>query len=97
MARVRLRLSSYLRQVGVTPAKLAVAISPTLSRNTVYRLLREENEITRLDLPTLAALMVTLRHLTGKETEFHDLLELVLEPESTTPSGKVPGGRAKTP
>lgn len=96
MARVRLRLSAYLRQAGVTPAALAAAVSPALSRNTVYRLLREEDDISRLDFPTLAALMTALRHLTGKVTEFHDLLELVVEPEAPAP-GKVRGGRAKTP
>ncbi|WP_104989968.1 helix-turn-helix transcriptional regulator [Deinococcus sp. NW-56] len=76
MALIRLRLSTYLQEAGITPAALAAAVHPTLSRNTVYRLLRQEDTITRLDFPTLAALMTALRQLTGKPVDFADLLEL---------------------
>ncbi|MGM9319410.1 hypothetical protein [Deinococcus aquaticus] len=76
MPRILLRLSHYLNQHGVSPAALAAAVAPDISRNTIYRLLREEDRLTRLDLPTLAVLLVTLRRLTGQPTTYADLLEL---------------------
>lgn len=76
MALIRLRLSTYLQEAGITPAALAAAVQPALSRNTVYRLLRQEDTITRLDFPTLSALITALRQLTGRPVDFADLLEL---------------------
>lgn len=86
MPLIRLTLNRYLQDHGVTPAALASATAPRVSRNTVYRLLRQEEEITRIDLPTLTVLILTLRRLTGQQTEISDLLSLI--PETTGGKGQ---------
>ncbi len=46
---------------------------------TIYRLAREGQEPTRVDLPTLASVIEGLRELTGEEVTVSTLLEYVEE------------------
>lgn len=76
MSVVRWRLGAYLNERGLTAYALAKASG--ISRlNTIYRIAKEGSEPTRVDLPTLAAVIDGLRKLTGEDVQITDVLEYV--------------------
>lgn len=78
MAVVRWRLHSYLKEHKITAYALTKASGLTRS-TTIYRLAKEQDGPTRVDLPTLAAVIVGLRKLTGNEVRIEDILEFIEE------------------
>ncbi len=83
MAVVRIKLEEFLHLHGLAASRVVAETSPALSRSTVYRLLRKGDELARIDFPTLAALLVALRKLTGEDVLFNDLFEF--DPDGTAP------------
>ncbi|MBB6016923.1 helix-turn-helix domain-containing protein [Deinococcus radiopugnans] len=76
MSATRWRLATFLRERGLSAYALAKAMEaprPT----TIYRLAREDHEPTRVDLPTLTAVLDGLRRLTGEDIQLTDVLEYV--------------------
>jgi DNA-binding Xre family transcriptional regulator len=80
MAVVRWRLGEYLQQRGITAYALAKA-SGIHRMSTVYRIAKKGEEPTRVDLPTLASLLVGLTKITGEPVQLTDILEYVPDDE----------------
>ena len=74
MAAIRWKLAEYLSTRSLTPYSLAKA-SGVQRMNTIYRISRAGDEPTRIDLPTLAAIISGLRKLTGEDVQITDVLE----------------------
>lgn len=74
VARVKWRLSEFLRHNNVTAYKLAHTVK-TARANTIYRIAREGDELKRVDFEVLADMLMGLRELTGKDVQLTDLLE----------------------
>lgn len=74
MAAIRWKLAQYLSAHSLTPYSLAKA-SGIQRMNTIYRISRAGDEPTRIDLPTLAAIISGLRKLTGEDVQITDVLE----------------------
>lgn len=92
MPQVHLVLSHYLTKHGLKVTALVDAVHPYLTPNTVYRLLREEEAVTRIDFPTLAALMVGLRQMTGRPVELADILEFDIDAPTLHSTRRKGGG-----
>lgn len=73
MSAIRLKLTDYLNQRGLSREALTEAIAP----ETLSQLVREETLQHQVDLSTLAAVVEVLRQLTGEQTNPGDLLEFV--------------------
>lgn len=87
MSEVRWQLDAFLKAHGLTAYALAKA-SGIQRMSTVYRIAGKDAPV-RVDLPTLAALLDGLRHLTGEDVQLTDILEYVPESESTTQGDSV--------
>lgn len=83
MAVVQWRLASFLEARQITAYALAKA-SGVSRMTTIYRIAKVGEEPTRVDLPTLAAVIVGLRKLTGEDVQITDVLEFV-ENENSEP------------
>lgn len=80
MSVVRWRLGAYLGERRITAYALAKA-SGISRMNTIYRIARPGSEPSRVDLPTLAAILDGLRKLTGEDVQITDILEYVPDAE----------------
>lgn len=76
MVQLRWKLADYLSRRGLTPYRLAKA-APRANPSTVYRLARAGAPPTRIDLPTLEAVLDGLRALTGEMVTLSDVIETV--------------------
>lgn len=76
MSVVRWRLSSYLEERNLTAYALSKA-SGVNRMATMYRIAKAGSEPSRVDLPTLAAILDGLRKLTGEDVQIADILEYV--------------------
>lgn len=76
MSAVRWRLSRYLEERNLTAYALAKA-GGINRMTTVYRIAKVGSEPSRVDLPTLAAILDGLRKLTGEDVQITDILEYV--------------------
>lgn len=92
MAAVRWKLADYLDKHGLTAYALAKAVGQT-RMNTLYRIARRGDEPTRVDLPTLAAIIVGLRQLTGEPVDLTDILEF--DPEGGEGGERKPARRQR--
>ena len=81
MSVTRWKLAEFLKARNLSAYALAKA-SNVKQLNTVYRIARSGHEPTRIDLPTLTAVLDGLRKLTGEEVQLSDILEYV--PDSLT-------------
>lgn len=84
MSVTRWRLAAFLRERGLSAYALA-KISAVKHPNTVYRIARDGHEPTRVDLPTLTAILDGLRQLTGEDVRLTDIL--VYDPAAPASSG----------
>lgn len=73
MPTIRWRLAAFLEEKGISAYALAKH-SAVKHPNTVYRIARLGHEPTRVDIPTLNALLDGLRELTGEEVRLTDIL-----------------------
>ena len=73
MPTIRWRLAAFLEEKGISAYALAKQ-SAVKHPNTVYRIARPGHEPTRVDIPTLNALLDGLRELTGEEVRLTDIL-----------------------
>lgn len=69
---LRLTVREFLSAHGVTAYQLAAHTQGHISRNTVYRLAR--NQADRIDLHTLEKLALALEQLTGQHITLSDLM-----------------------
>lgn len=76
MAVVRWQLARYLEARNITAYALAKA-SGVSRMTTIYRIAKVGSEPTRVDLPTLAAIINGLRKLTSEDVQITDILEYV--------------------
>lgn len=81
MAVIRWRLGEFLEQRGITAYALAKA-SGIQRMSTVYRIAKKGEGPTRVDLPTLASLLVGLSKITGEPVQLADILEYVPDADS---------------
>ena len=86
MAFIRWRLADFLEERGLSVYALAKATG-TPRMNTIYRLARRGQEPTRVDLPTLAAVIAGLRRLTGQAVAITEILEFVADDEQAGGEG----------
>ncbi|MDQ3397545.1 MAG: helix-turn-helix transcriptional regulator [Deinococcota bacterium] len=75
MGKVRWKLKQYLEKHNLTAYRLAQTLGTRGRMPTIYRLAREGEEPSRVDLPTLANVIDGLRELTGEDVQVSDLLE----------------------
>lgn len=76
MSVMRWTLSNFLEKKGLTRYALVKA-SGISQPNTVYRIARLGHEPTRIDIPTLKAVLDGLRKLTGEDVQISDILEYI--------------------
>lgn len=74
MSITRWKLASFLAERSLSAYALA-KISLVKHPNTIYRIARLGHEPTRVDLPTLTAVLDGLRKLTGENVQLSDILE----------------------
>lgn len=67
------RVGELLRQHGLSVYRLAAELNGQVNRNSLYAIARGDTE--RVDRATLAALLSSLRALTGRTYTVADLLE----------------------
>lgn len=68
---IRWKLKHLLDQNGLTAYRLVQELQGKVSKNTVYSLAR--GEATRVDLPTLNAVLCALRHMLNQKIGVGDL------------------------
>lgn len=76
MSEMRWKLNEYLERRNLSAYALAKASGIT-QPNTVYRLAKVGREPTRIDIPTLMAVLDGLRRLTGEDVQIPDILEYI--------------------
>lgn len=74
MRQVRWRLGEELKVRSITPYRLAQALAPHISRNTVYALARGEPE--GVQFKTLSAVMTELERISGNPVLLTDVLTI---------------------
>jgi hypothetical protein len=74
MSVTRWKLAGFLKEKKLSAYALAKA-SSVKQPNTVYRMARPGYEPTRVDLPTITAVLDGLRKLTGEDVQITDVLE----------------------
>lgn len=86
MIKIKWKLRDFLKAHGTNPHALARAMGEQRI-STLYRLTNPTNPPTRVDLPTLEAVIAALRDVTGEQVGIEDVLEVVEESsaESTQP------------
>jgi hypothetical protein len=75
MGVIRWKLSEYLEKHGLTAYRLATTLDSHTRAPTIYRLAREDIELSRIDFNVLATVIDGLRELTGEQVALTDLLE----------------------
>ena len=75
MGAIKWKLSEYLAKKGITAYRLATTLDSHTRAPTIYRLARQDVELSRIDFNVLATVIEGLRELTGEEVEVADLLE----------------------
>jgi len=81
MSVTRWRLEKFLKARGLSAYALGKA-SNVKQLNTIYRIARPGHEPSRIDLPTLTAVLDGLRKLTGEDVQLTDILEYVPDVDS---------------
>lgn len=74
--RLRLSLDRFLATHSLTPYRLFKEVEGKLAKSSVYDLVRGD-EVKRVDLSTLSAVLEGLMSLTGERLTPNDLLETV--------------------
>ena len=87
MALVRWKLAAYLKAHNLTAYKVAQKIGGMTRVPTVYRMADPNKIPGRVDLGTLAEVLVALRQLTGEAVDIGDLLEFDVDGTPPTPGG----------
>lgn len=72
---IKWKLSEYLAKKGITAYRLATTLDTHTRAPTIYRLARQDVELSRIDFNVLATVIEGLRELTGEEVDVTDLLE----------------------
>ena len=67
-------LTDYMERHAITPYRLAKAVEQHASAQTVYGLVRRGQDVSRVDLGTLAFVLDGLRELTGENVQVSDLI-----------------------
>lgn len=75
MGTLHWKLAQFLKDNDLTAYRLAQTLGTRGRMPTIYRLVREGQEPTRVDLPTLATVIDGLRELTGRNVTLNDVLE----------------------
>lgn len=88
MALVRWKLASYLTAHNLTAYKVAKQMGGMTRVPTVYRMADGDRPISRVDLGTLAEVLVALRQLTGETVDIGDLLEFDVNGTPPTQGGE---------
>lgn len=82
MIRINWKLARYLETHDIRPRDVeneAIRAGFQFGRNTIYRLLRDDGP-TNFNRDTLAAVIASLRAITGQTVTADDLLEVIEEP-----------------
>ena len=80
MGAIRWKLNKFLSEHDLTAYRLATTLDSHTRTPTIYRLAKEDLELSRIDFNVLATIIDGLRELTGKKVDITDLLEYVEEP-----------------
>ena len=75
---LRMSLDRYLARHNLTTYRLAKEIESEVARSSVYDLARGD-DVRRVDLKTLNAVLIGLEKLTGQQVTPNDLIEVVDE------------------
>ena len=75
MGIIRWKLHEYLDKHSLTAYRLATTLDSHTRAPTIYRLAREDVELSRIDFSVLATVIDGLRELTGEDVDLTDLLE----------------------
>lgn len=79
MGSIRWKLNSFLAENKLTAYRLATTLESHTRIPTIYRLAKEDVELSRIDFNVLATVIDGLRELTGKEVDITDVLEYVTD------------------
>ncbi len=75
MSSIKWKLNEFLAKHDLTAYRLATTLDSHTRAPTIYRLAKEDVELSRIDFNVLSTVIDGLRELTGEKVEITDLLE----------------------
>jgi hypothetical protein len=72
---IRWKLREFLEKNELTAYRLATTVESHTRVPTIYRLAKDDIDLSRIDFTVLATVIEGLRELTGKKVDIADLLE----------------------
>jgi len=87
MSSIKWKLKEFLDKHDLTAYRLATTLESHTRAPTIYRLAKDNPELSRVDFKVLATIIDGLRELTGKDVDIKDLLEYVQDSNDGSQDG----------